>query len=104
MIFGNFGVIARYNNAESYVIGVGHLSDRLAGGPPIQGTFPPDAQGMTIADRQELQRRLTAAGFDTGGTDGVIGPRTRAAISAWQQRNGVPVTAEPTLALLKALR
>ena len=31
---------------------------------------------MTIADRQELQRRLTAAGFDTGGTDGVIGPKT----------------------------
>jgi len=51
-----------------------------------------------------LQRRLTAAGFDTGGTDGVIGPRTRAAISAWQQRNGVPVTAEPTLALLETLR
>jgi hypothetical protein len=104
MIFGNFGVIARYNNAESYVIGVGHLSDRLAGGPPIQGTFPPDAQGMTIADRQALQRKLTAAGFDTEGTDGVIGPKTRAAISAFQQRNGMAVTGEPSLALLEALR
>jgi lytic murein transglycosylase len=104
MIFGNFAVIARYNNAESYVIGVGHLSDRLAGGPPVQGTFPPDAQGMTIADRQELQRKLTAAGFDTGGTDGVIGPKTRAAISAFQQNNGLAVTGEPTLALLEALR
>ena len=104
MIFSNFGVIARYNNAESYVIGVGHLSDRLAGGPPVQGTFPPDAQGMTITDRQDLQRRLTAAGFDTGGTDGVIGPKTRAAISAWQQRNGITATGEPTLALLQALR
>jgi lytic murein transglycosylase len=104
MIFSNFGVIARYNNAESYVIGVGHLSDRLVGGPPIQGTFPPDAQGMTIADRQALQRKLTAAGFDTDGTDGVIGPKTRAAISAFQQRNGLAVTGEPTLALLEALR
>jgi len=104
MIFGNFGVIARYNNAESYVIGVGHLSDRLVGGPPIQGTFPPDAQGMTIADRQELQRKLTAAGFDTEGSDGVIGPKTRAAISAFQQSNGLAVTGEPTLALLEILR
>ncbi len=104
MIFGNFGVIARYNNAESYVIGVGHLSDRLAGGPPIQGTFPPDARGMTIADRKELQRRLTAAGFDTGATDGVIGPKTLSAVSAWQQSNGMTVTGEPTLALLQALR
>ncbi len=56
MIFRNFTVITRYNNAENYVIGIGHLSDRLRGGPPIRGTFPPDAQGMTIADRQELQR------------------------------------------------
>jgi peptidoglycan hydrolase-like protein with peptidoglycan-binding domain len=86
------------------VIGVGHLSDRLVGGPPIQGTFPPDAQGMTIADRQELQRKLTAAGFDTEGSDGIIGPKTRAAISAFQQRNGLAVTGEPTLALLEILR
>jgi hypothetical protein len=104
MTFRNFEVIARYNNAVNYVIGVGHLSDRLAGGPPVQGTFPPDAQGMTIADRQDLQRRLTSAGFDTGGNDGVIGAKTKAAISAWQQANGAPVTGEPSLALLQALR
>jgi lytic murein transglycosylase len=104
MIFANFAVIARYNNAESYVIGVGHLSDRLAGGPPIRAGFPPDAQGMTIADRQELQRRLTAAGFDTEGSDGVIGARTRAAISAYQQANGLAVTGEPSVDLLNRLR
>jgi lytic murein transglycosylase len=104
MIFNNFTVITRYNNAESYVIGIGHLSDRLAGGPPIRGSFPPDAKGMTIADRQELQRRLTAAGFDTQGTDGVIGPNTRAAISGYQQRAGLAVTGEPSLELLAQLR
>ncbi len=104
MVFRNFTVITRYNNAESYVIGVGHLSDRLRGGPAIRGAFPPDAQGMTIADRQELQRRLTAAGFDTQGSDGVIGNNTRAAISAYQARVGLPVTGEPSLVLLAALR
>ncbi len=104
MVFRNFGAILRYNNAENYAIGVGHLSDRLAGGPPIRGTFPPDAQGMTIQDRQELQRRLTAAGFDTGGTDGVIGAKTTAAISAWQQSRGLPVTGQATLQVLDALR
>ncbi|MCB1372271.1 MAG: lytic murein transglycosylase [Rhodobacteraceae bacterium] len=104
MIFGNFTAITRYNNAENYVIGIGHLSDRLAGGPPIRGSFPPDAQGMTIADRQELQRRLTAAGFDTQGSDGVIGPNTRAAISGYQQRAGLTVTGEPSLGLLAQLR
>jgi hypothetical protein len=104
MVFRNFGVILRYNNAESYAIGVGHLSDRLVGGPPIRGGFPPDARGMTIADRQELQRRLTAAGFDTGGADGVIGARTEAAIRAWQQSRGLPVTGEASMSVLAALR
>ncbi len=104
MVFRNFTVITRYNNAESYVIGVGHLSDRLRGGPRIRGGFPPDAAGMTIGDRQELQRLLTLAGFDTEGADGVIGPRTRAAIRAYETRNGLPVTGEPSLALLARLR
>jgi lytic murein transglycosylase len=104
MIFRNFTVISRYNNAESYVIGIGHLSDRLLGRPPIQASFPPDAQGMTIDDRRELQRLLTRKGFDTQGADGVIGKNTRAAISAYQQRAGLPVTGEPSLALLRRLR
>lgn len=104
LLFRNFSVILTYNNAENYALGVGYLSDRLAGAPPIRGSFPPDAQGLTKADRQEIQRRLTAAGFDTQGTDGVIGNNTRAAISAWQERRGLPVTGEPSLALLQMLR
>jgi membrane-bound lytic murein transglycosylase B len=99
----NFNVILRYNNAENYAIGVGHLSDRLRGGGPIRASFGPDAAGMTKADRQALQQRLTAAGFDTEGSDGVIGAKTKAAISAYQAQNGLPVTGEPSLALLRAL-
>ena len=86
------------------MIGIGHLSDRLAGGPPIQASFGPDRNGMTIADRQEMQRRLTAAGFDTGGSDGVIGEKTEAAISAYQASRGMAVTGEPSMELLLALR
>ena len=103
MTFRNFTVITRYNNAENYVIGVGHLSDRLRGGGPVRGAFPPDANGMTIANRQALQRGLTAAGFDTQGSDGVIGAKTRAAISAYQASRGLPVTGEPSLELLRGL-
>lgn len=103
LIFRNFTVLSRYNNAEKYVIGVGHLSDRLSGGPPLRAGFPPDANGMTIADRKRLQERLTAAGFDTEGADGVIGPKTRAAIRAYQASAGLPVSGEPSLALLRRL-
>jgi hypothetical protein len=104
MLFANFNVILRYNNAENYALGIGHLSDRLAGGGPIRGTFPPDATGLTKADRQELQRRLTQAGFDTQGSDGVIGTNTRAAIRSYQASRGLPVTGEPSRELLASLR
>ena len=103
LLFHNFNVILRYNNALNYGLGVGHLSDRIAGGAAIQGQFPPDAQGLSQADRQQIQIRLTAAGYDTGGTDGVIGAKTMAAISAWQADHGQPVTGTATRALLDAL-
>lgn len=103
-VFRNFNVILRYNNAEKYGIGVGHLADRLAGKPPLQAGFPPDERGMTIDDRKELQRRLTARGFDTQGADGVIGPDTTAAIRGYQARAGLPVDGEPSLALLARLQ
>ncbi len=104
MVFRNFTAISRYNNAINYVIGVGHLSDRLVGDPPIQGSYPPDATGMTIDDRRALQRRLTAKGYDTGGVDGVIGDNTRDAIRAYQADQGIAVTGEPSLSLLAMLR
>ena len=104
LLTSNFNVILRYNNAENYAIGIGHLSDRLAGGSAIRADFGADVAGMKIGDRQELQRRLTAAGFDTEGSDGVIGAKTRAAISAYQASVGLPVTGEPSLDLLRRLR
>ena len=100
----NFNALKRYNNSDSYAIGVGHLADRIAGGGPLRGSFPPDANGLTKDDRMELQRRLTARGFDTDGTDGVIGPNSRKAISAYQQSVGLPATGEPSAELLRRLR
>lgn len=104
MVFRNFNVILRYNNSQNYALGVGYLSDRLAGSAGLRASFPPDRFGLTIADRQDLQRRLTALGFDTGGADGVIGPRSEAAIRAYQQSAGLPATGEPSRALLMRLR
>lgn len=100
----NFATILRYNNAQNYAIGVGHLSDRLLGRGAVQASFGPDASGMTKADRQELQRLLTAKGFDTEGSDGVIGAKTKAAISSYQASLGLPVTGEPSMDLLRRLR
>ncbi|MCE8006383.1 lytic murein transglycosylase [Aestuariivita sp.] len=99
----NFGVIKRYNNSDAYAIGVGHLADRIGGAGPLRAPFPPDEYGLTKDDRVALQTRLTARGFDTQGADGVIGPNSRAAISAYQQAHGLPVTGDPSPALLQRL-
>ncbi len=104
VIFRNFTTLLRYNNSEFYVIGIGHLADRFRGGGPIRGSFQPDRFGLRLGDRQEMQRLLTRAGFDTQGVDGVIGPNTEAAIRAYQQASGQPVTGQPSRGLLEQLR
>ena len=100
----NFRVIKRYNNSDAYAIGVGHLSDRIGGAGPLRSAFPPDANGLTKADRITLQQRLTARGFDTQGADGVIGSNTETAIRAYQATQGLAVTGTPSQALLQSLR
>jgi len=102
-VTSNFRAIKSYNNSDLYAIGIGHLADRLAGGGPIRGSFPPDRYGLTKAQRITLQEKLTARGYDTGGTSGVIGPKSRAAISAYQQASGMSVTGDPSAELLARL-
>jgi membrane-bound lytic murein transglycosylase B len=69
----------------------------------LRGSFPPDKNGLTKDDRMRLQQRLTAKGFDTGGADGVIGPKSEAAISSYQSSIGVPATGTPSQELLRSL-
>lgn len=38
---------------------------------------------------EDLQRRLSAAGFNPGTADGIFGPRTRAAVIAFQEAKGI---------------
>jgi len=103
-VTSNFRVIKRYNNSDAYAIGVGHLSDRIGGAGPLRTSFPPDANGLTKDDRMLLQQRLTARGFDTGGADGVIGPNSERAISAYQASIGQPATGVPSQAVLRQLQ
>jgi len=104
MVFDNFDVIARYNPADAYVLGVGHLSDRIAGGGPIRAAWPRGERVLSADEKRLLQTRLTAAGFDTGGIDGRIGPDTRAAIRRYQAAAGLVADGFATAALLERLR
>ncbi|GHA17472.1 murein transglycosylase [Oceanisphaera arctica] len=103
-IFSNFKVIRRYNNATSYAMAVGHLGDKLAGGGEFRSPWPRDERALSRAEKEELQRRLTARGFDTRGTDGVIGPNTISAIRAYQQSLKQVADGYASATLLKQLR
>lgn len=104
MIFDNFEVIEHYNTADAYVIGVGHLADRIKGGPAIQGGWPRGDRALTYDERIELQKRLTKAGFDTKKIDGKIGPLTIAAVRDYQRSKGQVPDGYASLTLLKSLR
>jgi peptidoglycan hydrolase-like protein with peptidoglycan-binding domain len=47
--------------------------------------------GSVGDDVVDMQRRLTAAGFPCGNPDGDFGPKTDAALRAFQQANGLKV-------------
>ena len=50
------------------------------------------ALNLSTADRRRIQLALGAQGFDTRGTDGTFGPRSREMIAAWQQAQKHPAT------------
>ncbi len=104
MIFDNFRVIERYNPADAYVIGVGHLSDRIVGGPAFRAGWPRGDRALSGEERRELQRRLSAAGFSTGAVDGIIGPNTQDAVRRYQRSVGVVPDGYASLRLLERLR
>ncbi|MEW2911916.1 lytic murein transglycosylase [Leisingera sp. JC11] len=104
MIFKNFAVLERYNTADAYVIGVGHLADRIKGGSPIKANWPRGDRALTLSEREEMQERLTSAGFDTDGIDGKIGPKTIGAVRAYQVANGLTPDGYASLRLLQRLR
>nr|WP_233128068.1 lytic murein transglycosylase [Brevirhabdus pacifica] len=104
VIFKNFHVIARYNAADAYVIGVGHLSDRIRGGGELRAGWPRGDRGLLFAERREMQQRLTAMGYDTMGADGIIGPNTLRAIKRFQAAQGMVPDGYVSYEILRRLR
>jgi len=104
LIYANFAALEHYNTADAYVVAVGHLADRIRGGGPIVSDWPLGDRALTFDERTELQERLTAAGFDTLGIDGLIGPLTINAIRDYQSARGLTPDGYAPPALLERLR
>ncbi|MCR6636147.1 lytic murein transglycosylase [Devosia sp.] len=104
LLLPNFDVIKRYNNSDSYALAVGHLADRIIGGGDFATPWPAGDYALSKAQRTELQSLLSRAGYDVGTLDGVVGPKTRAAVMAFQARAGLPADGHVSGLLLDRLK
>src|SRR5262249_37419429 len=84
----NFYAVRSYNPSMNYTLSIVHLGDRIMGGGPFVQSFPGGERTPTLAEVQEIQTRLTALGFDTGGTDGRVGNDTMIAVRNFQRKVG----------------
>jgi membrane-bound lytic murein transglycosylase B len=90
LVFGNFKVILRYNNAASYALAVCLLADQLKGAPGVVAPWPRGLQPLSRDERVALQDSLARLGFDIGKSDGLIGSKSRAAVRTWQKAHALP--------------
>jgi membrane-bound lytic murein transglycosylase B len=104
LVYKNFRTVMVWNRSIYYALAVGHLADRLVGGGPLITKKPKVDKPLSRQDVSDMQRRLTANGFDTGGIDGRVGPMTRKAIKAFQKSNLLPADGYPSMGLLERLR
>lgn len=88
-----------YNFSDLYVLFVGHLSERIAGARPFETPWSKNAQ-LKTTEVETMQRRLTALGLYRDKVDGKAGMLTRAALGAYQKKNGLKVDCWPTAAVL----
>src|SRR5205809_175067 len=101
----NFYAVKSYNPSMNYALAICHLGDRILGGPPFINPFPGSERALTLAEVQEMQTRLTKAGFDTGGTDGRVGNDTMKAVRDYQTKMGLlPADGYGGLKVLARLR
>ncbi len=105
LVTRNFDAIYSYNAAESYALAIALLSDRLRGRHGLVAAWPTNDPGLSRADRREMQTLLMRRGYDLDGkADGVIGTKTKQAISDFQSRSGLSPNGRASVSVLAALR
>lgn len=104
LIGANFNAVKSYNPSMNYALAICHLGDCVMGSGPFIQPFPNSERAPTLAEIQEIQRRLTALGFDTGGADGRIGAQTMRAIANFQRKVNMEPDGYAGVKLLARLR
>jgi membrane-bound lytic murein transglycosylase B len=103
MVFDNFRVVLKYNNAQSYALAVCLLAERLKGGLGVIAQWPRQEVPLTRDERIAFQTDLKKLGYDVGDLDGVLGHKVRACVRAYQKAQGLPADGFVTEDLLMHL-
>jgi len=99
----NYAALKEYNNSDAYAIAVGHLADRMHGGPPIKAAWPTDDHPISRDARIALQKKLSALGYKLNDFEGHIDFDLRDNIRAEQVKLGMVPDGNPTAAFLEKL-
>jgi hypothetical protein len=103
LVSANFNVIKLYNNSDVYALAVGHLADRMRGGPPFRTAWPKDDPQLSRDARIALQRKLASLGYAVKDFAGRLDFEQRDAIRELQAQHGMVPDGHPTPALLDRL-
>lgn len=99
----NYFVIKDYNFSDLYVLFVGQLADRIAGGRGFEQPWGKTSQLRTV-EVEEMQKILTARGLYQSTIDGKAGMQTRAALGAYQKANRLPLDCWPSVSVLDHMK
>ena len=89
LLFKNFDVFRTYNNANSYALAVGLLTDGLKGNYGPVAAWPTDIPRLSTQEVMTLQDTLNQLGYSAGPVDGIAGSGTRKALQNFQHDRGL---------------
>jgi membrane-bound lytic murein transglycosylase B len=89
LVYDNFRIILKWNRSIFYALAVGHLSDRISGGPALAG-MRVNEEPLSREQVLKLQAVLKGLGHLNGEPDGTVGSNTRRAMRQYQLTCGLP--------------
>ncbi|MEO8557462.1 MAG: lytic murein transglycosylase [Rhodospirillales bacterium] len=104
LLLPNFKVIMVWNRSLLYGLAVELLAQRLAGKNATTAVQTIDEPPLSATDIVELQDTLRRLGHYEGELDGLVGPKTRNGIRAYQRQAGLPADGFPDQDLMSRIR
>jgi membrane-bound lytic murein transglycosylase B len=104
LVGANFDAFRAYNASDAYALSVALLGNQIGGGGTMPTRWPTSNPPLGRAAAMELQGLLLGMGYQIGTPDGQAGPRTRAALQAFQKSQNVLADGYPSAAALEVVR